>query len=292
MFKAAIIDDLKYFVEAHREAMEEGELREYFLMTEKSKPLINILKNSVEIFLGNVNDAVDRAHKRFSVKELEHTRETALNIGSHLPFPITLFSCTIDVDDHKDIPMAWLYYNDQELDKLICVNLRYENAPHLKCWSPPPAVVVVGKNENEIEVVSFVNMTDAHEESVNYTHNAFAHDLVLTSHVLEILECKNIELVELQSKHKRRHAKKKEPSVVMGRYHIINLKPFETQKKNKRNSSPTGIKQAFHIKRGHFKTYTEEAPLMGKHVGKYWWASHTAGSKDVGIINSDYKVEL
>lgn len=25
---------------------------------------------------------------------------------------------------------------------------------------------------------------------------------------------------------------------------------------------------------GHYKTYTEDAPLMGKHVGRYWWGGH------------------
>lgn len=32
---------------------------------------------------------------------------------------------------------------------------------------------------------------------------------------------------------------------------------------------------------GHYKTYTEDAPLMGKHVGVYWWSGDGAAKKRI-----------
>jgi len=45
-----------------------------------------------------------------------------------------------------------------------------------------------------------------------------------------------------------------------------------------------------HQVRGHFKTFTADAPLMGQHVGTYWWGWQVRGSKRNGVVVSDYKV--
>lgn len=46
----------------------------------------------------------------------------------------------------------------------------------------------------------------------------------------------------------------------------------------------------FHMVRGHFKTYTEDAPLMGRFTGTYWWGAQARGSKANGIVKKDYAV--
>ena len=46
-----------------------------------------------------------------------------------------------------------------------------------------------------------------------------------------------------------------------------------------------------HKVRGHFKTYTAEKPLMGRHVGTYWFAWHLRGDAERGRIVADYKLE-
>lgn len=47
---------------------------------------------------------------------------------------------------------------------------------------------------------------------------------------------------------------------------------------------------AMHVVRGHFKTYTKDAPLMGRHVGTYWWNPTVKGNQKNGQIVSDYKI--
>ena len=54
--------------------------------------------------------------------------------------------------------------------------------------------------------------------------------------------------------------------------------------------SEVGLKKALHICRGHFKTYTGKAPLLGKHTGTYWWNDCVLGSEDVGVRVKDYTV--
>lgn len=46
-----------------------------------------------------------------------------------------------------------------------------------------------------------------------------------------------------------------------------------------------------HKVRGHFKHYSEEAPLFGKHVGTYWWPWQVRGNKDLGEVVSTYEVK-
>lgn len=46
-----------------------------------------------------------------------------------------------------------------------------------------------------------------------------------------------------------------------------------------------------HLCRGHFKEYTEQNPLFGRHVGRYWWQPCVRGKKEKGIIAKDYIVD-
>lgn len=46
-----------------------------------------------------------------------------------------------------------------------------------------------------------------------------------------------------------------------------------------------------HLARGHFKTFTDEAPLLGKHVGTYWWGWQVRGQEANGVIEKTYKLK-
>lgn len=50
-----------------------------------------------------------------------------------------------------------------------------------------------------------------------------------------------------------------------------------------------GTLAAHHV-RGHFKHYTDEAPLLGKFTGTYWWAPQMRGSRDKGEVVQSYEV--
>ncbi|MHA7297715.1 hypothetical protein [Pseudarthrobacter sp. MDT3-1] len=46
-----------------------------------------------------------------------------------------------------------------------------------------------------------------------------------------------------------------------------------------------------HLARGHFKTFTEDAPLLGKHVGTYWWGWQVRGQESSGSIEKTYSLK-
>lgn len=52
----------------------------------------------------------------------------------------------------------------------------------------------------------------------------------------------------------------------------------------------TGIKHRLHLCRGHFKRYTTENPLFGRHTGLYWWQPMVRGGNRAGIVMKDYEV--
>ncbi|MGN7201412.1 hypothetical protein [Arthrobacter sp. SAFR-044] len=65
---------------------------------------------------------------------------------------------------------------------------------------------------------------------------------------------------------------------------------------NARGSTRTGSASAGdaagrrHLARGHFKTFTEDAPLLGKHVGTYWWGWQVRGQEGNGVIEKTYSL--
>lgn len=46
-----------------------------------------------------------------------------------------------------------------------------------------------------------------------------------------------------------------------------------------------------HLMRGHFKTYTKENPLLGKHTGTWWWSPTVRGDATVGHVIKEYEVQ-
>lgn len=59
--------------------------------------------------------------------------------------------------------------------------------------------------------------------------------------------------------------------------------------------TPTEVRNAvgqapLHMVRGHFKTYTEDAPLFGKRTGTYWWGWQARGNQANGVHVPTYEV--
>lgn len=53
----------------------------------------------------------------------------------------------------------------------------------------------------------------------------------------------------------------------------------------------SGQRMSQHIVRGHFKTFTAEKPLLGRHTGTYWWPSVVRGNPARGLVEKDYAIE-
>jgi hypothetical protein len=116
----------------------------------------------------------------------------------------------------------------------------------------------------------------------NY-YATFAHPALLA---ISFMHCKNVELVEnkFTSKHRR---DKGQPTT---KFYTLKIDPMKRILKTEGNRESTGLKNALHICRGHFKDYREKG-LFGKYKGIYWWDSQVRGNSDSGIVDKDYEVD-
>lgn len=100
-----------------------------------------------------------------------------------------------------------------------------------------------------------------------------------------LMNCKNVDLVEHESKVPVGRRQRRRNGGI--RYRTIDIPGRSTG-----TSSGAGGTSAsgLHRVRGHFKTFTEDAPLMGMHIGTYWWGWQVRGSKSNGTVVSDYRM--
>jgi hypothetical protein len=105
---------------------------------------------------------------------------------------------------------------------------------------------------------------------------------------LGFLNCKNIETAVVpQSGHQVKKLRKHGSPRLTRRTLVIHPQG----KRYEGGPTGTGGKRRQHMARGHFKTYTDEAPLFGRVVGTFWWSPQMRGSKHLGAVEKDYRVD-
>lgn len=114
----------------------------------------------------------------------------------------------------------------------------------------------------------------------------FLGDLNVAYLTVSLMHCKNVSTDQATvAPRGSSNRRKRIPAID---YHTIVLPGMP------RGAAQTGSEfqdvMALHRVRGHFKTYTADAPLLGKHTGKYWWGWQVRGSKKNGISVTDYKI--
>jgi len=74
------------------------------------------------------------------------------------------------------------------------------------------------------------------------------------------------------------------------RYHTLRVvRPGTTIRGARARNEPTHT-IPFHLVRGHFAHYSEQAPLFGKYAGTFWIPAHARGNPEVGTVLKDYEV--
>lgn len=92
-----------------------------------------------------------------------------------------------------------------------------------------------------------------------------------------------------RTKHNRHATTNRTPQT---RFKVLNITPLrqEVRRALVTDTTSSEIKKALHLCRGHYRRYTEESKLFGKHTGIFWIPAHMRGSKEAGEIRKDYKV--
>lgn len=114
-----------------------------------------------------------------------------------------------------------------------------------------------------------------------------AHQVHAFFLAISFLHCKNVETVERDLYIPR---KERKPKDYFEKYHILKIDRMKRVLSSEGKSESSGLKNALHVCRGHFKDFSKGGGLFGKYTGMYWWDSQVRGSKQVGIVNKDYEV--
>lgn len=130
---------------------------------------------------------------------------------------------------------------------------------------------------------------------INYNKKEAEQLLDLSSHIVSalsfILRCKNVcteTIAPPEKVNKKRLLNSKTP---LYSYKVLRVLVPKNIKKTNNNISENGTTMRMHLCRGHFKEYTNENKLFGKHTGLYWWQPTLRGNKDVGSIEKEYCLE-
>lgn len=131
------------------------------------------------------------------------------------------------------------------------------------------------------------------DETLPYPRDQLQREIAMnlmraTMTAVGLMNCKNV-TVERQVPAGSRSSSKNVRKAAKLDFHTIRLPGSTSPGLSLGNSTYGPISQ--HRVRGHFKTFTAEAPLMGKHVGTYWWGWQIRGKSADGVVVSDYRLD-
>lgn len=123
------------------------------------------------------------------------------------------------------------------------------------------------------------------EQETDYVTHVANHCLT----ALALINCKNVKTESKGAITLARSGTEKRRGIPARKvkYHTIILPGGGTESDGRGGHRATAI----HRVRGHFKTFTAERPLLGQHVGTYWWGWQVRGNAEKGIVVSDYKLK-
>lgn len=119
-----------------------------------------------------------------------------------------------------------------------------------------------------------------------FLSNASEMSAVMASAVAALFCCKNVEAHPVDHDPAIQRKRVKRGLLPLYRYHVLKvLRSMGVS--HSIASGNSGDSTAIHWVRGHFKQYTAENPLFGKHTGLYWWQPHLAGQAP-RVVEKEY----
>lgn len=124
-------------------------------------------------------------------------------------------------------------------------------------------------------------------------HRAAITNVVRASHfainTFALLNCKNVLLEDRDPNQVARHRRKRQGKTGI-EWKVLSVQRVGAARGQSGAAASDKLTRA-HLVRGHFKTYTKEAPLLGRAVGRFWWSPVARGNAERGAILKDYSVE-
>lgn len=109
---------------------------------------------------------------------------------------------------------------------------------------------------------------------------------------ISLMHCRNVQVERRDPPAALSRKAQRRGGLPLARYHVLEIGAMRRVLDKEGRARTNGLGSALHICRGHFKTFTAEAPLFGKHVGRYFWHDAARGSPDRGAVTTDYTVTV
>lgn len=225
----------------------------------------------------------------FSYEVKEHEQEAALKNDLAMQL---LSVMDTDMDPKVSLPIWKAYSAAQGRDKLMWrLSTQYE------CHSIQVMSVYMADRDKWYQSGYHISYLDEHGVHIpGATANVVDPEDAMSQAIstapilmaLGLLNCRNVETKFVPSSGHQIKKLKRHGSPVITRKTLL-VKP--QGKRYESSGQDTGGKRRWHMARGHFKTFTDEAPLFGRVVGTFWWQSQTRGSKHLGEVHKDYEVD-
>jgi hypothetical protein len=220
----------------------------------------------------------------------------------HLPYPV----CFFEFEREEQYP------GENYIDHLYCGALLFEapwNSDSILC-SCFMSTVETRKHLGKYHVYPIVDYefpvywTPESDEQIKYTvrpvirqhGQKIVNDMLTIGYnisknvlySLALLNCKNLR-TEVKSNHDGK-TKSERKNIFRQEYHVLNVPLINRIASGEiKVDGEHGV--PIHTVRGHMKTYTADKPLLGKHIGQWWWEPQIRGNAKYGIIEKDYRVE-
>ena len=106
----------------------------------------------------------------------------------------------------------------------------------------------------------------------------------MQSYVARLLSCKNVrsETVRPNAGHSKKSAKRKSKGI---EWRVVTITRGKRTYRLGRSSPNSRAEGRYHAVGGHFKTYTQDAPLLGHAVGTFFWGEFARGNPKRGEIH-------
>lgn len=141
---------------------------------------------------------------------------------------------------------------------------------------------------------NITRMADGHyvempEQIIQSFQGSVGCEMTVALTGLALINCRNVDIIDGGRAIYKRTTTQKRRRAPDVRFKTIVL-PGTARSNGGSQTGDYHQDMALHRVRGHFKTFTAERPLMGKHVGTYWWGWQVRGKADNGINVNDYEV--
>jgi len=205
---------------------------------------------------------------------------------------VTAFSDAVPVHiptDLAEVPVRWVI----QLILFLEVRKRRPMGPVAEYGFPldDEGCLIADSGGQVVGMNGLVGLTSQLTEGMpSFLMELLDNQLIPVLFAISLMHCRNVVLRSVEPAPAVSRKAQRRSGHPLVRYQVLEISPMRRILDTEGAAGAKGLGHALHICRGHFKTFTREAPLFGKHVGRYWWSDVARGTPERGVVTSDYHV--